>query len=68
MLRRILLKQGFVMRKYVQSLLLALALLGLPTAAFAQVDTRTISTAGADCSTSTNCAVFGVRGYASIGV
>jgi len=56
------------MRKYIQNLLLTLAILGLPVAAFAQVDTKTISTSGANCTTATACAVFGVRDYPSIGL
>src|SRR5688572_16676690 len=56
------------MHKYIQSLLLALTVLVFPTAAFAQVDEKTISTAGANCSTATNCAVFGIKGYESIGI
>lgn len=54
------------MRKYLQAVLLAVGLLA-PTVAFAQ-DTKTISTAGANCSTATNCAIFGVRNYPSIGI
>lgn len=56
------------MRKYLLSLVLILAMLVAPVKVSAQTDSRSISTAGADCSTSTNCAIFGVKGYASIGV
>jgi hypothetical protein len=57
------------MRKYLQSLLLALALVATPSAAFAQnFPNRTISTSGADCSTATACAVYGVSGIPSVGI
>src|SRR5688572_4398765 len=58
------------MRKYVKGLLLALALLTFPTTALAQreSDQYTISTAGATCVPSTNCAMFGLRSYPSIGI
>jgi hypothetical protein len=50
-------------------LLLLLMLLLTPTVAYAQFPPSiTISTAGANCDTETNCAIFGVRGYPSIGM
>jgi hypothetical protein len=62
------------MKTYIQSLLVVLSLLAMPITAVAQgggqslVSTASISTAGADCSTATNCAIFGVREYPSVGI
>lgn len=57
------------MRKYLLSLLLSISLFVPTTKAEAQnLASLSISTAGADCSTSTNCASFSVAGVPSIGV
>jgi hypothetical protein len=59
------------MKTYIKSLLFVLLLLAFPAAGLAQnnlISTGTISTAGADCSTTTNCVILGVQDFPSIGL
>ena len=55
------------MRKYLVSLLMLLSVL-VGSAEAQNLGPKTISTAGADCSVATRCAVFGTAGITSLGI